>query len=429
MLAWLSRFLDVRRGELRPLTQSFAMLLLIIAGHTVLETARDALLLMRFPPGAIGVVYVAVAACALPAAALAARAAVRFGARRTLVGGLVVAAASLVALHVAPTGRVGVVVVYVTSALVGAVLVPLFWSLVGSMFTVAEGRRLLGPIGGAGVVGGALGSLAAAAILVVTHVKDLLLVSAGVFVVAAAVLASTQAGEAPVEPTPKSSRRFLGSTTAIRTDPFLGRIALLVVASTAAMVIVDYYFKWTVAQTVPHEHVARLVARYYAVLNGLSLVVQLFVSGALVRRIGVANAMLVTPLLVLGGGAGALALGGVLAAVLDPARRGGDPGQLGPPRHDGARLPAGAEDRSRALEAVHRRRGGAGDPGGRGHPAARAREHALAVRVAPRRAGRGVRRRVARGGRDDPRALPGPLAPRRGERLDPAARGRGTRGP
>jgi len=315
VLAWISRLVDVRRGEVRPLAQAFAMLLLIIAGHTVLETARDALLLTRFPAGTIGVVYIAVAACALPAAAVAARAAGRFGAKRTLIGGLVVAAFALVALFLAPTARVWVVVVYVTSALVGAVLVPLFWSLIGSLFTVAEGRRLLGPIGGAGVVGGALGSVAAAAILMVTRVKDLLLVSAAVFLVTGALLAWTRAGEAPVAP-PPPPRRSRRPTEAIRTDPFLGRIALLVVVSTAAMVTIDYYFKWTVAQTVPHEHVARLVARYYAVLNGLALVVQLFVSGALVRRIGVANAMMVTPILVLGGGVGTLALGGVLAAVL-----------------------------------------------------------------------------------------------------------------
>jgi AAA family ATP:ADP antiporter len=314
VLAWLSRFVDVRRGEMRPLVQSFLVLLLIIGGHTILETARDALLLTRFPPGEIGIVYTAVAACALPAAALAARAAVRFGLKQTLVGGLAVAASALVALFFAPSRQVWVLVVYVTSALVGAVLVPLFWSLVDSVFTVAEGRRLLGLIGGAGVLGGALGSVAAAALLGVADVKDLLLVSAAVFLVTGAVLASAR-GDARVAPQPPSEGA-LRPTEALRTDPFLGRITLLVVVSTAAMVTVDYYFKWTVAQTVPHDQVAHLVARYYAVLNGLSLVVQLFVSGALVRRIGVANAMVVTPLLVLGGGVGALALGGVLTAVL-----------------------------------------------------------------------------------------------------------------
>jgi AAA family ATP:ADP antiporter len=204
----------------------------------------------------------------------------------------------------------------VTSALVGAVLVPLFWSMIGSLLTVAEGRRLLGPIGGAGVLGGALGSAAAAALLMVVRVKGLLLVSASVLLVAAAVLAWTRVKEVAVARPPPVSRRWMQPAKAIRTDPFLGRIALLVIVSTAAMVTVDYYFKWTVAQNVPHDHVARLVARYYAALNGLSLVVQLFVTGALVRRIGVANAMVVTPLLVFAGGVGTLALGGVLAMVL-----------------------------------------------------------------------------------------------------------------
>jgi ATP:ADP antiporter, AAA family len=316
--AWLTRIVDVRAGEARPLALSFAMLLLIIMGHTALETARDAILLTRFPASEIGVVYIAVAACALPAAALTARATVRFGVRRALIGGLLVSAASLVALYGGHTERAWVLAVYVTSALVGAVLVPLFWSLMGSLFTVAEGRRLVGPIGSAGVLGGTLGALGAAGVLVLAPVRSLLLVSAAIFLVAALVLLATlRTRDVPgARPAAERSPPLSQSTRAIRTDPFLTRIALLVVVSTAAVVTLDYFFKWTVAQTVPHEQVPRLVARYYAVLNVLSLVVQLFVSSALVRRAGVANAMVLTPLLLLGGGIATLAASGVLVAVL-----------------------------------------------------------------------------------------------------------------
>ena len=318
MPAWLTRIVDVRPGEIRPLALSFAMLLLIIMGHTALETARDAILLTRFPASQIGVVYVAVAVCALPAAALTARAAMRFGVRRTLIGGLFVSAAALVALYAGHAQRVWVLAVYVTSALVGAVLVPLFWSLMGSLFTVAEGRRLVGPIGSAGVLGGTLGAFGAAAVLVVAPVRALLLVSAAIFLVAASVLIATMRtrGVPGPERIAALSPALRQSTRTLRTDPFLARIALLVVVSTAAVVTLDYFFKWTVAQTVPHDQVPRLVARYYAVLNGLSLVVQIFVSSALVRRAGVANAMILTPLLLLGGGVATLVASGVLVAVL-----------------------------------------------------------------------------------------------------------------
>ena len=156
--AWVMRAFDIRAGEGRLAALVFAVLLLLISAHTVLETARDALLLTRLPPRELGIVYIAVAVCALPAAGIGARAGERFGPRRTLIGMLIAAAATVVALFLIHTSRVTVVVVYVASGLIGSVLVPQFWTLVGSLFTVAQARRLLGVVASAGIVGAVLGS-------------------------------------------------------------------------------------------------------------------------------------------------------------------------------------------------------------------------------------------------------------------------------
>lgn len=315
-MAWLSRLVDVRRGEWRSLAKAFATLLLLITAHTALETARDALVLTRLPARALGIVYVAVALCVLPAVWLASRAAVRFGARGALGGGLVTAAAILVALFVIPMNRGTAVAVYVTSGLIGAVLVPLYWNLLASIFNVAQARRLLGIVGAAGVLGGALGAAAAATLLAVLHTRALLLVSSGVLLVTVVVLVWMPAGEYGPPPTPTPVMPSRRNATDVLEEPFLRRIALLVVVSTAAALFLDYFFKWTVARTVPHHEIARFVARYYALLNGLALVAQVFLTGALVRRIGVATTMLVTPLLLLTGGVGALVAAGALTAVL-----------------------------------------------------------------------------------------------------------------
>jgi AAA family ATP:ADP antiporter len=314
--AWLSRLVDVRRGELRTLVPAFATLLLLITAHTALETARDALLLTRFPARSLGVVYLAVAACVLPGAWVAARVSERLGVRRALGGGLTLAAAAMVTLFVVPTSRASVVVLYVTSALVGAVLVPLFWNLVGSILTVAEGRRLLGPLGAAGVLGGLLGSGAAAGAVEWVPVKMLLPISAGVLMLTMAALAWVPPDEDAASREPTSIVGATRSSQAMRDEPFLRRVALLVVVSTAGIVALDYFFKWTVARAIPHDDLARFVARFYLVLNALSVVVQLFVSGAVVRRLGAAAAIAITPLLLLLGGIGTLVSGGALAAVV-----------------------------------------------------------------------------------------------------------------
>ena len=74
----LARLIDLRAGEARFAILSFLVLALASAGHTALETARDAVLVTRLPPRQFGIVYIAVAVCALPAATLLAHVARRW---------------------------------------------------------------------------------------------------------------------------------------------------------------------------------------------------------------------------------------------------------------------------------------------------------------------------------------------------------------
>jgi ATP:ADP antiporter, AAA family len=309
-------FIDVRRGEWPSLTKAFATLLLLIMAHATLETARDALVLTRLPSRALGIIYVAVAVCVLPAVGLASRMTARSGPRRALGAGIMTAATLVVMLFVLPMNRVTAVAVYVASGLISAVLVPLYWNLLASVFNAAQARRVLGIVSAAGLLGAVMGSTAAAALLAVLHTRALLLVSAALLLLSSLVLVSMPAVGDP-KPLPSGmtppTRR---SGPDVHHEPFVRRIALLVIMSTTASVFLDYFFKWTVARAVPHSEIASFVARYYAWLNGLSLVSEVFVTGALVRHIGVARTMLVTPMLLLLGAVGTLMGAGALMAVM-----------------------------------------------------------------------------------------------------------------
>ena len=313
--AWLSRYWDIRPGEGRLVVLAFLALLLVVSGHTVLETARDALLLTRLPPRQLGVVYIAVAAVALPVAAFAARAVRRLGPRVALTGLLLVSAVVVVGFFVVHAGPAAVIALYVAAGAIGSAVVPQFWTLVEAELTTAQARRLVSPIASAGILGGVFGSAGAAAALVILRVKALLLVSALAFVIAAAVVVLIPLRIRTVPATAKSATvtTFVGE---VREEPFLKQVALLVAVSTATLLALDYFFKWTVARTVPHAEVGMLVARVYAALNVASLALQLVFGAALVRRVGLIAAVLVTPVLLLFGAAGAFLLGGALLAVV-----------------------------------------------------------------------------------------------------------------
>src|SRR5206468_6898452 len=61
----LRRLLDVRPEERRPTAIAFLALFGILAAHTILETARDALFLARLPPSQLPWMYLAMAAIAI----------------------------------------------------------------------------------------------------------------------------------------------------------------------------------------------------------------------------------------------------------------------------------------------------------------------------------------------------------------------------
>ncbi len=92
-------------------------------------------------------------------------------------------------------------------------------------------------------------------------------------------------------------------------------MAVLVAATTATALVIDY-FKSTIARTIPRADRGAFIARYYTVVNVIALVVQLFVGSAIVRNLGVATTMVVTPLISVVGGVGALVAGALAAPVL-----------------------------------------------------------------------------------------------------------------
>ena len=225
----------------------------------------------------------------------------------------------------------------------------------GTVLTVAQGRRLFGLISAGGIVGGVLGPAVASAALVFLPVKSLLLVSSFVFVAAIAALSLAHVTERAAEPGPRRHVPLTASLKAFREQPFLIRVAVVVFLSTATFLALDYLFKSTVARTMPSARVAPFIAHYYFGLNCVSLVVQLLLTGAVVRRLGMIPALVFTPLLLVVGAVVALLGGGISPerAVREGYRR--EPSVLDSPGDGRARLPSRATDGEAARQAAHRR--------------------------------------------------------------------------
>jgi ATP:ADP antiporter, AAA family len=359
MSGLFKRFVDLREGEGRPAMEAFLALFAFVAGHTILETARDALFLTKLHADRLTLVYAILAVLAFLTSALNTRFVMRFGRRNALIFTLMIAAYGTTVIYFEPKTPGVVFVLYVWSALLGTIINVQYWMFAAQLFTIAQGKRLFAPITSGGVLGAVSGASIAALSLRAVPIEGLLLVGAGFFVTSAIILTSVRTDEArppiaaisAVRVTPAKALEG-GIVRFFREQPYLRRVAYLIALSTGAVLATDYLFKSVAAQLGSGEELGRFFARYYAVLNAIALIVQVGVASRVLRRQGVLFAVLVLPVLLFSGSVGVAAIGGLIALVL--ATKGAD----GALRHSLHRVssellwmpvPADARDRGKAL--------------------------------------------------------------------------------
>ena len=314
----LSRWFDLRAGEGRLLATVFFTLFGVVGAHTMLETARDALFLGKLPVSRLTFVYAALAGLTLVFARWNDRFVRRFGRRNALIFTLMTASNGTLAFWFLPLNPPLVFALYVWSGVIATVMVAQFWALSSQVFSVAQGKRLFGPIAAGGVLGAVSGATIAAGVLELMEVRGLLVLAPLIFLAVAALLTALPSDELATAPaiTPQAEPAPAEPLLKLLLDPYVFRLTLSTVVITAVVLIVDYLMKSTAAHNYSGPELGRFIARYYALLNGVALTVQLFLSSRLIRRVGVIGAMTLLPLLLMTGGVTVLLTGGALFAVL-----------------------------------------------------------------------------------------------------------------
>jgi len=194
---------------------------------------------------------------------------------------------------------------YLVGDLFSTVMVAAFFAFLNDTVSPAAARRLYGPIGFGGVAGGVLGASVLSALIERLSAGAWLCICASLGLVIALVAAA--AGRAARRLPAASRARAMGPEPHGERGPALEGAALVLrsryLLSIVAIVglyeivstVMDFQFTSTVAHHLEGDAIGAHLSRVFALTNVASLLVQLFLTGFVMSRLGVTVALLVLP--------------------------------------------------------------------------------------------------------------------------------------
>src|SRR5262245_53390254 len=151
----MNRFFGVRPDERRTVWLGVVTLLTIVAAHTVLETARDALFLADLPASRLPWAYLGIAVLAYIAARVVERLLGTRSARGALAAMLLVGATGTAILWdlVATSVPASLMALYIWTGVLASVVLSQFWIQLAAQMDVGQAKRAYALIAAGGMLG------------------------------------------------------------------------------------------------------------------------------------------------------------------------------------------------------------------------------------------------------------------------------------
>ncbi len=315
----VARVLGLTDGEWARAWPLFTYLFLTTAGMVASKATRDALFLDRFSATDLPYVDIAIAVLVGVAVALYLRAH-RWLSMRALQTGtlLVFAATSLVFWWLSLTAKDGgalFIAIYLWVGIYGALAPTQVWTLANFVLTTREAKRAFGFIGSGAILGWIVGGFATRLTASALGTETVLLWLAASLVASVWLvrIAWRRASVGPVEPTtsPPGLRESLAQIAA---SPYLRSIAWVIGLASFATTIAGWQFKAIAKAEIPDtDQLAAFFGSFNMLAGAASLVLQLVLTGRVLRTAGVGVALFIVPVAMASTSVAVLVLGSLTA--------------------------------------------------------------------------------------------------------------------
>src|SRR5207237_5800040 len=304
MGARLRGFFDVRSGEALPVSLTFLYIAVVVAAFLLAKPIRNALFLRQYGPYALAYVYAAVPLALSVFVPIYTRVAARLGQRAVTVWTLMFFASNVLLFWWLFRRHPFVLlpgVFYVWVNCFGIIAPVQAWSFANSQFDTRQAKRLFGVIGAGASFGAILGGLLARVLVrPVADAINLLLVLAALILAAAVVvsIANAKIRRRGLARRGKRHRHPFGETLdEIRRTPYLRLTASMVFLVAIATQWTGFQLSVVADQRfgASAEALTRFFGTFNFILGIVSLTVQLTLTASVLRRYGVALAILLLP--------------------------------------------------------------------------------------------------------------------------------------
>jgi len=327
MLSLVERVLGLNGRELRRAFPLFAYLFLTMASSVASKAARDALFLDRYRAIDLPYVDIAIAFLVGVAASVYLWIGHRTNLRNLLVGSILFFAASAIvfwtwsASSVTESGAL-FVAIYIWVGVFSVLAPSQVWTLANYVMTTREAKRSFGFIGSGAILGWIVGGLATRTAVSRYGTEIMLALVAASLLVCALLVAMIWrnrpdyvGNDMPATGTDRDSGTLWGSLALVRESRYLRAIAALVWISALTTTVAGWQFKAIAKAAIPDtDELAMFFGTFNMIAGVMSLLLQLLLTGRVLRTAGVGAALFIVPTAMLMGSLGVFVLGTLVAA-------------------------------------------------------------------------------------------------------------------
>jgi len=327
MLSLVERVLGLNARELRRAFPLFAYLFLTMASSVASKAARDALFLDRYRAIDLPYVDIAIAVLVGIAASVYLWIGHRTNLRNLLVGSILFFAANAIvfwtwsASSVVESGAL-FIAIYIWVGVFSVLAPSQVWTLANYVMTTREAKRSFGFIGSGAILGWIVGGLATRTAVSRFGTEIMLaLVALSLMVCALLVVVIWRnrpdyvGNDMPAAGIGTDSGTLWGSLGLVRESPYLRAIAALVLISALTTTVAGWQFKAMAKAAIPDtDELAMFFGTFNMIAGVMSLILQLVLTGRVLRTAGVGAALFIVPTAMLMGSLGVFVLGTLAAA-------------------------------------------------------------------------------------------------------------------